>query len=289
MPIEKIIVDYLSHPEYRPSELTPQQIGIKLEKYKRNAVMRSDELAAKEAWCFEKALDIQELYIRAFSALQRGSFYDGWCLLEQVGISLGQVEAHAGRFWHLFKLGFISVHVERWQSLFPYKVFFSPEIIEVEKRCSICNLIVRPRTGCTHRLREIYEGEMCFHIITKMQALGVGMVSNPVQKYSVAFISGKNGESIDQYDYTPIKYALKISDSLFPDWTVKRSVRLQPHARFSHVGRNERCPCGQDKKYKKCCLLKAGVAQPHLEFRVSGNRQSLPPKDEWHAIVPSIR
>jgi preprotein translocase subunit SecA len=38
------------------------------------------------------------------------------------------------------------------------------------------------------------------------------------------------------------------------------SARSQPSAvRAGHkVGRNEPCPCGSGKKYKKCCLAKAG-------------------------------
>ena len=35
----------------------------------------------------------------------------------------------------------------------------------------------------------------------------------------------------------------------------KATVRVPP-VRSNKVGRNEPCPCGSCKKYKKCCLLK---------------------------------
>jgi len=31
--------------------------------------------------------------------------------------------------------------------------------------------------------------------------------------------------------------------------------KLEPHRVETKVGRNEPCPCGSGKKYKKCCLL----------------------------------
>ncbi len=32
---------------------------------------------------------------------------------------------------------------------------------------------------------------------------------------------------------------------------------LQPHVAEKKIGRNEKCPCGSGKKYKKCCINKA--------------------------------
>jgi preprotein translocase subunit SecA len=32
--------------------------------------------------------------------------------------------------------------------------------------------------------------------------------------------------------------------------------KLEPYQAENKVGRNEPCPCGSGKKYKKCCLLK---------------------------------
>jgi uncharacterized protein YecA (UPF0149 family) len=37
---------------------------------------------------------------------------------------------------------------------------------------------------------------------------------------------------------------------------VPESVEVAPLARTKIVGRNDPCPCGSGKKYKKCCLAK---------------------------------
>jgi uncharacterized protein YchJ len=52
--------------------------------------------------------------------------------------------------------------------------------------------------------------------------------------------------------------------SAFEDMRLKDSMEetgLEPAATywpkpFGKVGRNEPCPCGSGKKYKKCCLIK---------------------------------
>jgi preprotein translocase subunit SecA len=43
------------------------------------------------------------------------------------------------------------------------------------------------------------------------------------------------------------------------DTPVARPAAARPEARTADgqkVGRNDPCPCGSGKKYKKCCLLK---------------------------------
>ncbi|HIT54889.1 TPA: SEC-C domain-containing protein, partial [Candidatus Galligastranaerophilus intestinigallinarum] len=29
--------------------------------------------------------------------------------------------------------------------------------------------------------------------------------------------------------------------------------------KFKNIGRNDPCPCGSGKKFKKCCMLKEGI------------------------------
>ena len=45
----------------------------------------------------------------------------------------------------------------------------------------------------------------------------------------------------------------KILSSLFPNVTGKRGPKISAPVRVVKIGRNEPCPCGSGKKYKKCC------------------------------------
>lgn len=49
-----------------------------------------------------------------------------------------------------------------------------------------------------------------------------------------------------------------------PDWWLELPTfeRVNRIADFLKTGRNEPCPCGSGKKYKKCCLPFAGTYKP---------------------------
>jgi hypothetical protein len=159
-------------------------------------------------------------------------------------------------------------------------MFFSPEYIEHKKKCSICGRLVRPRTGCDHKLGDIYGGKMCFHIVTEADPISISLVENPVQKYSVAFPNHPTtGEKGDFYNYSAVEYARSIIRDPFDQWSVERKTKLWPHSHFPDVKRNDACPCGSTKKYKKCCGPKESVLMPHFEFHLSTEAPSGIPND----------
>ena len=119
---------------------------------------------------------------------------------------------------------------------------------------------------CGHTVGEIYGGNQCCRVVKDAEFVGVGMVENPVQKYSVAFVTGNDGERKDQFDYKAVRFAINNIDDPKDVWSFRTTTRLEPHSSFGHIGRNELCPCGSKKKYKKCCLNRPGVIMPHLEF-----------------------
>jgi SEC-C motif len=261
------ICSYLKAVARRPSEPSLDAVREALAALKQDAVAAGDEAGAKSVWCLEQALIVQEHYLRAFRHLKSGEFYEAWCELERTELELAALERHDTASWADFHLDFIQAHTAQWQSLFPYKMFFSPELLHTEKLCSICRRSVLPQSFCGHRVGEIYEGELCYRIITKLEGLGISMVDNPMQKYSVLFLRDeKTGKQRDQYNYVLVKYGINALRVPFDGWKVERTTRTQPHSRYADVGRNDRCPCESGKKYKKCCLREAGVVRPHFEF-----------------------
>jgi hypothetical protein len=261
------IRSYLKAVARRPREPAVEAVQEALAQLKRDAVAAGDQAQAKSIWCLEQTLRVQEHYLRAFAQLKAGALYDAWCELEKTELALANLERHDTASWDEFRLDFIQEHTARWQSLFPYKMFYSPELLHKEKVCSICQKVVVPHAFCGHRAGEIYNGELCYRIITKLDVLGVSMVDNPVPKYSVLFLSDKEtGKMRDQYNYALVEYPIKALREPFDAWHVERTTRRQPHSRYADVGRNDPCPCDSGKKYKKCCLPEAGVLRPHYQY-----------------------
>jgi hypothetical protein len=252
----------------RPPIPSLEAIAEALATLKKQAAARGDQKEAKKLWCLEQVLQTQNLYLRAFSRLKACEFYLAWCDFEQAEIGLAFLERHDTGFWQEFRLDFIRKQTAKWQSLYPYKIFISPEMIE-RSECSICGRRTLPRKPCGHIIGEIYDGEMCCRVVTAIEAvLGMAFVSKPVQKYSVLFwaVDPDTGENRDHYNYGVVKFAADALGAPFDDWELERTTRRQPHSRFTEVRMDGPCPCESGKPYNDCCLPEEGVLRPHVEF-----------------------
>ena len=54
-----------------------------------------------------------------------------------------------------------------------------------------------------------------------------------------------------------VLYASKIFEQMMNSVSQKEEKKNIENIDFSHVGRNDKCPCGSGKKYKNCCMLKS--------------------------------
>lgn len=89
-------------------------------------------------------------------------------------------------------------------------------------------------------------GEMCYHIIEDAELLGIALVKNPLEKYTVIFPQGM------EYNYFMLENLMPRLDTPYDRWYV--DILKEKNSSYKGVGRNDKCPCGSDKKYKKCCL-----------------------------------
>jgi hypothetical protein len=53
-----------------------------------------------------------------------------------------------------------------------------------------------------------------------------------------------------------VLYASKIFEQMMNVVSKKEENKTKAGIDYSHVGRNDKCPCGSGKKYKNCCMLK---------------------------------
>jgi len=251
-------------------EMPLTEIESTLKTLKANAVKNGDENTAKEVWCFEQIYSAQTLFVKAFKEAKEKKYYSAWCLFERVEVTLHWLENHFNDLDGKFHIDFLRDHTERFQALFPYRIFLSPELIIKGKTCTICNRPVSLRNFCGHISGEIYGGEMCGRIVHDMECLGIALVENPVQKYSVVFSSDPStGKQVDHYNYSLIEWVVDRLASPFHEWTMEKTEKVYPHSQFKLLGRNDRCPCNSGEKYKKCCMQKAGVILPHFKVNFS--------------------
>ncbi len=234
---------------------------------KKEFLLKDDQKNVKLIWCLETMYDIQYLYKQVWNELKKKNFYEAWCVLERCEIALKNLQKHKTHLFEQFGFSQILSLVLKLQNLYPYKLFMSPEILEKKVRCNICNSIVSMRNHCGHMIGEIYNGELCIRIVEDAEFLGVAMIEEPVQKYSVPFSKDeKTGKQIDQYNYQLLEYLLDHISNEFENWDVNNTTKKYSINYFKETNRNDKCPCGSGKKFKKCCLPKQEVEMPHIEF-----------------------
>lgn len=243
-----------------------EQAKAILSSEKKHALLKENQAEAKHIWCLEQILKIQHRFAEAFTDLKSGHYYEAWCKLERVEIKVNNLERHFNLDDDEFYILSIVTFTEQFQSLFPYKFFVSPGFIYRKKTCSVCNETISVRNPCEHVKGEIYNGEMCHHIIEEFEPLEISIVPNPVQKYSVLWLTNSDGNQTDHYDYSNVAYVAAGLRKPFDGWELHHTHVREKHELYKDIGRNDKCPCGSDKKYKRCCLKEEGVLRPHINL-----------------------
>lgn len=233
---------------------------------KTHANQANEEIANK-LWVLKTIFEVQNKYLSAFSLMKKGKYYKAWCALEYCEISLYYLYKHYTPDKNdEYLIKFIGEKIEQWQSLFPYKVFLSPEILEKKLNCNICNSVITPLSYCQHKVGHLYLGKLCLREIGDFEFLGLSLVENPVQKYSVPFTKDEiTGKEVDHYDYSSVKYVADRLDSSFENWKPNWVKKMIKRSEFNNVLKESLCPCNSKKLFIECCYNKKLLLLPHLQ------------------------
>lgn len=255
------------------------KLAVKSSKVLKGAILSNDENLANRAWFINTVIDVYRFYCECFDLMRAGKFFDAWCLLERVELSVADLVKNPILSISDFGVDFIKDRVEAFQALFPYKIFFSPEMIVKRYECSICGNAITPWSDCQHEIGKVYMGKCCFRIAKDCKLVSISMVTTPVQKYSVATtVSDGKGNTYDPHDYSTVTFVVKRIESPFDDWSARWTKAYHPHSLFSHIGENDFCPCGSGAAYSDCCRKRPGVLRPHLHIEFEKH----PPKELPH-------
>lgn len=248
-------------------EYSLEEFDKQIQEQKITYVQKNQQEEAKQLWIYQTIIEVHKLYVNAFNLLKNKSYYQAWCQLERIEITLHSLKRHFTYDQKLYHLWHIEKSVKNLQVLFPYRLFGSSEILKKNKKCSVCDKEISIRNHCGHIVGEIYNGEMCHRIVTEAEILGFSLVENPGNKYSVMFLKDeKTDEQTDQYNYDTIDYLFDLINSPYEIWNLEVSQREIQKKDYGNIGRNDLCKCNSGKKFKKCCMTRIGEKYPHYEF-----------------------
>ena len=223
-------------------------LGEEIEKLRQNAILNQDEESANYCWCLRQIFKIQKGFISAVYDLKNQKYEDAWLTFDSIDIALGSLEENFDVTLDddKYHMVFIGRMIKEYQKLFPYCHFFSRECVIKSEVCSICGQPISLRHPCGHKVGKLYMGEVCLRKVVDMEFKAFSIVTDPFDKYSYVKLPDQ------EYDYGMLETLMKEIESPYDEFYIETVKVMKPE--YKNVGRNEKCPCGSEKKYKKCHL-----------------------------------
>jgi hypothetical protein len=242
---------------------------------------------ANEAWLIKAFCDLHLYLLDAWQKNVETEFSEAWCIFERAEILLYSVQRNLF-IADLATLADAILHrIRNWQELYPYGVFASPEFLIKKLECSVCGNVRSPWKFCGHEKGKVYSGELCYDIVKSMEVLGLGIVTNPVQKYSILQLDREQeGEEAYMRRHAQIGYAMRMMPDAFACFDVVKMKKRWPHDAFPNLKSHEACHCKSGNSYGQCCENEDGVLMPHMDIRLHGR-----PKAGFQPmiIIPSLQ
>lgn len=217
-----------------------------IEKLRLSAIDSLNEEKANYYWCLKQIYTIQNEFVSSIHNMKNKKYEEAWLALDRADIDLGILAENfdVRKDNDKYHLVFIGEIIKEYQKLFPYRYFLSRENIIKAEKCSICGKPSSLRKSCGHKVGKLYMGELCIRIVTDMEFVGASVVTDPFDKYGFIKIDGQ------EYNYGMIDEFIAQIKNPYDKFTIKTFKVKNPM--YKNIGRNELCPCGSGKKYKKC-------------------------------------
>jgi hypothetical protein len=135
-------------------------------------------------------------------------------------------------------------------------------MVKEEAECSLCGKSI-DSFECEHIAGELYRGRQAYGIVKLIKQLDeVSFVLNPADKRCTVQISDTS-EQFNGVAYLAQGMRDKVLEPLSFNHVEFKKIR-KPNDEIPVVDRNEPCPCGSGKKFKKCCIDKSYIETTHV-------------------------
>ncbi len=209
--------------------------------------MEGDELQAKAIWCLEGLVVLHSEFTSAHGSMRSGDVIGAFDRIERILTAAPIIRRHLNDAGGKFGLELIHNTGWDWVTLLDPPYGISHGSIIKRAHCSICQTRVGVLWPCGHIKGEIYGGMLCIQIHKEITVTEVSIVERPASliltNHRDQMLKGAD-KFADLARKLPSPYAL---------WVPQLETDLRRHPAYRDAGRNDRCPCGSGRKFKRCC------------------------------------
>jgi hypothetical protein len=150
------------------------------------------------------------------------------------------------------------------EQIYPYKLFASVEMAHDSGECTICGKEMDD-PGCPHLLGELYRGKIASALVRELKEFhAVSLVENPSDKRCV--VSYADDSAHFKGPRYLLSFMVEHPSAVFHFAGVERLKEPVKASDLKGIGRNDPCPCGSGRKFKKCCIKNSHVERDHLRL-----------------------
>lgn len=185
-----------------------------------------------------------------FKLLNEGKFRQSWNALQDCLDSTFWIGQHTA-IENRYEIPQIVDLLHAYETLYPYKVFASSEMVITKSECSICGKPFQS-LECPHIKGNLYWGEPATEIVKEIKEFqAVALVTHPLDKRCVMELTDDNRTEKEKFRLLSEFVNKKIPAFQMFHIEVQKSIRQRQD--IDIVGRNDKCSCGSGKKFKNCC------------------------------------
>lgn len=185
-----------------------------------------------------------------FRKLTQHCFRDSWNRLQDCFDTIKFVR-HFTLVPNRLELNHLYQLLSHYENLYPRYIFASSEYVISRSHCSICGKSMQS-LDCPHIKGKLYWGEPAKEIITEIEEIqAVSLVSHPEDKRCILELKDDNRSDDEKY-FKLIQY-LNLNQPFLQDFFITEKKEYRERTDIKKTGRNDPCPCGSGKKFKKCC------------------------------------
>ncbi len=212
------------------------------------AVSEGCEQLANAQFLFREYFALFSCLSQFFDLLNKKEFKQSWDKLQDC---LDRIK-NIGRFADdRLEVDDLYSLLTEYESLYPYTLFGSSEYVISKSHCSICGKSMQS-LSCPHIKGNIYWGEPATEVIDEIATLrAISIVEHPEDKRCIIWAS--DDVRTEEERFKKLSLFLDMHLPHLQQFTMTSRIELRTKEGIPSSGRNQKCPCGSGKKYKKCC------------------------------------
>ena len=229
-----------------------------------NSVSSQNELVLNDIFLLKQILLFHRSLIAMWEEIYKTRYSSSWNYLQNCLNILRSINKFSLNNKKYEELNFFEKQLLILEKLYPYNIFLSIGIEVALYECNICGKNI-DSFECEHSIGELYNGKIAIGIAKEnIEVNHISFVKNPKDKRCVV----QYDDNAHQFKNLQFLNKLLHSNQLTPIslYDADETPRKKLNKDYIKLKRNEKCYCGSNKKFKKCCINKKYILEEHIEL-----------------------